>query len=112
MNAFGYWVGSLGISVISNVRWGTEETWRYCFDGNPHNSMLAIGTVASGIRLCRNRPLFENGLYEMARVLQPHTLVVYGSVNYPCFDRLREQGIQIVSFPSKTALVFERRKTI
>lgn len=110
MNAFGYWVGSLGIPVISNVRWGTEETWRYCFDGNPRNSILAIGTVASGMRLCKNRPLFENGLFEMVEVLHPHTLVIYGSTNYPCFDMLREQGISIISFQSKTAMVFEGRK--
>ena len=91
MNSFGYWVGTLGIPVISNVRWGTEETWRYCFDGNPRHSMLALGTVASGIRLLRNRPLFEAGLFKMVELLQPHTIVAYGSTDYPCFDILREQ---------------------
>lgn len=34
MRAFGYWYGILlGHSVINNVRWGTEETFKYCFDG-------------------------------------------------------------------------------
>ena len=110
MNAFGYWIGSLGIPVISNARWGTEETWRYCFDGSPSNSMLAIGTVASGIRLLKNRPLFENGLFKMAEKLQPHTIIVYGSDNYTCFDELRNRGIRIVSYPSKTCEAFARRK--
>ena len=110
MNSFGYWIGTLGIPVISNVRWGTEETWRYCFDGNPKSSMLALGTVASGIRLLKNRPLFETGLFRMVEILQPHTLVVYGSADYHCFDILREQGIHIVSFPSKTSEAFARRK--
>jgi len=111
MNAFGYWTGSIGIPTISNSRWGTEETWRYCFDGNPKNSMIAIGTVASGIHLLKNRPLFETGLFKMVDVLHPHTIIVYGSANYSCFDKLREQGIRIVSFPSKTSEAFAGRKT-
>ena len=110
MNAFGYWIGSLGISVISNARWGNEETWRYCFDGNPINSMLAVGTVASGIRLLKNRPMFENGLFKLVEKLQPHTIIVYGSDNYPCFDQLRDQGIRVVSYSSKTCEAFARRK--
>lgn len=110
MNAFGYWTGSIGIPTISNSRWGTEETWSYCHDGNPRNSMIAIGTVASGIRLLKNRPAFEAGLFETVRVLQPHTLIVYGSVNYPCFNQLRKQDIQIISFPSKTSQAYAGRK--
>lgn len=110
MNAFGYWTGTLGIPTISNARWGTEETWRYCFDGNPTNSMIAIGTVASGIQLLKNRPIFETGLFKMVEVLHPHTIIVYGSANYACFDELRKQGIHIVSYPSKTNEAFARRK--
>ena len=110
MNAFGYWIGSLGIPVISNSRWGTSETWQYCFDGNPHHSIIAVGTVASGIRLIKNRPLFEDGLFRMVEVLQPHTILVYGSSNYPCFEVLREMGINIVCYPSKTSMAFAGRK--
>lgn len=110
MNAFGYWIGSLGIPVISNARWGSEETWRYCFDGNPSNSMLAIGTVASGIRFLKNRPLFDNGLFEMVKKLHPNKIIVYGSDNYSCFEILRQINIQVISYPSKTCEAFARRK--
>lgn len=112
MNAFGYWIGTLGIPVISNTRWGTEETWHYCFDGNPHDSMLAVGTVASGIRLHKNRPLFEDGLRYMVETLHPHTIIIYGSANNVCIDMLQKQGIHIVSFPSKTSEAFARRKQL
>lgn len=108
MNAFGYWIGAHGIPVISNVRWGTEETWPYCFDGNPQNSMLSIGSVASGIRLLKNRALFEAGLFKMVSLLHPHTLIVYGSANSPCFDILRARGIQIIPFASKTNEAFAK----
>lgn len=46
----------------------------------------------------------------MVEVLHPHTIIVYGSANYACFDKLREQGIHIVSYPSKTNEAFAGRK--
>ena len=104
------WLGSLGISVINNVRWGTEETWEYCFDGIPYNSIVAIGTVASGIKKLDNRPDFETGLFKMVEVLNPLTIIVYGSANYNCFKKLSDMGIQIISFPSDTSLAFESKK--
>jgi hypothetical protein len=110
MRAFGFWLGSQGISVINNVRWGTKETWDYCFDGIPYNSTVAIGTVASGIRKLENRPDFEAGLFKMVEVLKPHTIIVYGSANYACFKKLSDMGIRIISFPSDTSLAFVSQK--
>lgn len=110
MRVFGYWLGKNNIPVINNVRWGTCETYRYCFDGISKHSIVAIGTVGGSPRKYIDRPRFEQGIFEMVKQLEPHTIIVYGSANYNCFDNLREQGITIVSFPSQTAQAFERRK--
>ena len=110
MRAFGRWLGENGIKVINNVRWGTSETWQYCWDGIPYNSMVSIGTVGGSPRKKEDRQRFENGLAELVRVLKPHTIIVYGSSNYKCFDNLKNQGITIVSYPSRTAVAFERRR--
>ena len=110
MRLFGYWAGSKGLAVINNVRWGTPESFNYCFNGVPKNSIVAIGTVGGSPRKQIDRERFEIGLKELVRVLQPHTIVVYGSANYPCFDKLIEQGIKVVSYPSRTASAFERRR--
>ena len=110
MRAYGYWLGWEGIEVINNVRWGTEETFRYCFEGIPQNSIVAIGTVGGGPRKLIDRERFETGLVKMVEVLKPHTILVYGSANGDCFDVLRAQRINIVSYPGKTAKVFEGRK--
>ena len=110
MRAFGYWLGKNGIAVINNARWGTPETYRYCFDGISKNSMIAIGTVGGSPRRLIDRKRFEDGLEELIRILEPHTIIVYGSSNYPCFDRLKEIGVTIVSYPSQTASAFERRR--
>lgn len=110
MRAYGYWLGTEGIPIINNVRWGTEETFDYCFEGIPVNSIVCIGTVGGGPRKLIDRDRFQNGLFKMVEILKPHTILVYGSANGKCFDKLREQGICIISFKSKTAKVFKRRK--
>ena len=113
MRAFGYWLGKNGIAVINNVRWGSRETWSYCWDGIPQNSIVAIGTIGGSPRKHIDRKRFEEGLEELVRILQPHTIIVYGSANYPCFDRLIDQGIKVIAYPGCTASVFdERRRSI
>lgn len=107
MRAFGCWMNSLDIPVINCVRWGTYETWSYCFDGIPIGSTLCIGTVASGIRKLSNRPLFEDGLKKLANVIKPSKILVYGSANYSVFDSLQQCGIEIISFDSKTCKAYK-----
>lgn len=109
MRAYGYWLGKNGIPVINNVRWGTPETFTYCFKGIPKNSIVAIGTCGGSPRKLKDRSRFNVGLEKMVESLQPHTIIVYGSANYPCFDKLRNQGIQVISFMSHSASAFERR---
>lgn len=108
MRAFGLWLSQYHIPIINNVRWGDTETWEYSFDGLPHDSILFIGTIASGLRELANRPTFNAGLNELVRRLRPHTLIIYGSANYPIFEELAEQGIKILPFSSDTSIAFER----
>lgn len=110
MRAFGYWLGKNGIKVINNIRWGTPESYWYCFDGIEKNTVVAIGTCGGSPRKHIDRDRFENGLAELINRLQPHTIVIYGSANYKCFEKLKEQGVNIVAFSSQTAKAFERRK--
>ena len=109
MRLYGYWLGANGLAVINNVRWGTSETWCYCFEGLPINSTVSIGTVGGSPRKLVDRKRFEEGLFKMVEVLRPHTIIIYGSANYGCIDKLRARGINIVSFQSKTAQAFEGR---
>ena len=110
MRAYGHWLGREGIEIINNVRWGTEETFKYCFEGIPLNSIVSIGTVGGGPRKLIDRDRFETGIFKMVDILCPHTILLYGSANGDCFNKLRNLGIHIVAFQSKTAKVFEGRK--
>ena len=110
MRAFGYWYGRQGGEVFNNVRWGTPETYDYCFNGIPKNDIVVIGTSGGSPRKLIDRKRFEDGLEEMVKRLTPHTIIVYGSANYECFEKLKEQGINIIDFPSRTAQRFEGGK--
>lgn len=109
MRALGRWLAINGIAVINNVRWGTSESWRYCWDGIPKDSMIAIGTVGGNPKKLVDRHRFESGLDELIRVLHPHTILVYGSDRYKCFEKLKGRGIRVISYPSHTAVAFEKR---
>ena len=111
MRAYGYWIGTQGLEVVNNVRWGTSETYDYCFEGIKTNSIVAIGTVGGNPKQLKDRNRFEEGLDELVRRLLPCTIIVYGSSNYPCFDRLRQKGIQIVTYKGVTASYYERRSS-
>ena len=107
INAFGHWYGViLERYVVCLVRWGSEETFSYCFDGKPKNSMLLVSTVGGNPRKLCNRIRFEKGLREMVKRLSPHTILVYGSASSPVFDELRKQGINIIAYPSRMSRVY------
>ena len=110
MRLLGFWLGRNGVAVINNVRWGTAESWAYSFTGIPVHSIVAIGTVGGSPRLLSHRQCFEEGLSRMVETLRPHTVIVYGSANYSCFENLRAAGIRVLSFPSKKAQAYAGRK--
>ncbi len=112
MRVYGYWLGKNGIAVINNLRWGTPETWQYCFDGIPKHSIICIGTVGGSPRKLVDRKRFEKGLFKFVEEYNPHTILTYGSANYPCFKELTEQGIRVISYPSHTATAFEERRRL
>lgn len=110
MRAFGYYATSLGIEVINNVRGRTEEDFSYCFNGIETNSIVAVGTVGSGLKFIENRPGFEMWLNAMVERLCPKTIIVYGSSNYACFDSLRKAGIKVLEYESSTSKRWRTRQ--
>lgn len=109
MRVFGYWLNSNGINTINNVRWGTEETYSYCFNGIPKNSIICIGTVGGSPRKLEDRERFEKGFAILLKKLKPKIILIYGSSNYKCFKKV-DSKIQIIQYDSHTNKSFKRRK--
>lgn len=103
MYAFGHWYGTLcRKNVIVQARWDDEDSFSYCFDGIREGDMVAIGTVASGLREKESGERFERGLKELIRRKRPSALLVYGGTDSPIFRELEKEGMRIIRFRSKT----------
>ena len=85
MRAFGY---------INNVRWGTPETFKYCFDGIPKNSIVCVSTVGC-LYEQRDEERFTEGLKVMVETLNPTDILVYGKKGRTFFDYYKEHGIHV-----------------
>lgn len=96
-----------GIPVIANARWGTAETWEYCYDALPEEEPLCIGVVGSGINKIENRPMFDAGLHKLVELKRPSALVVIGSTNYPIFQEMHDSGIAVYQYDGETCSHFK-----
>lgn len=87
-----------GITVIPTISWSTPESFEWCFDGEPQNSVVAISNVGC-MRDEECKELFFKGFEEMKRQLSPSKILCYGSpiegtVNIPPFyDKIKMRRI-------------------
>ena len=66
-----------GIIVIPTVSWAEKETFDFCFDGLPENSVLTISTI--GVKQDENAmKIWKDGVEELLKRKHPSTLIVYG----------------------------------
>ena len=72
------WMQMKGIDVIPNVTWSDEESYRYCFDGLPKRSIVAVNSMG----IIGNRKslyLWQKGYEKMLSLLEPIQIVRYGA---------------------------------
>lgn len=72
-----------GLDVIPDVVWGDEESFKYCFDGIPKHSVVAVSTV--GVTRDDNwnnkdGDRFLKGYNEMLKRLKPTKVLFYGTM--------------------------------
>lgn len=100
----GSWLQRNGLNVIPCLRWGKEDTFEFAFDGVQPNATVAVGTLGC-VRDKEARAVFENGFRKMLEVIEPKTVVVYGSINMPVFDEARSIDVKVVGFEDATSAV-------
>lgn len=101
------WCGAFwqseGVNVIPTACWSTPDSFDFCFDGIPADSVVAISSI--GIRSNGlDQVLFRTGLEELVNRTRPRLLLAYGQLRfcdgldlpevreYPTFwDRRRKQ---------------------
>lgn len=92
-----HWLGAYmqmyGIDVIPTISWSDEESFEWCFDGEPVGGVVAVSSV--GVMNSKERKLlFMDGYNEMMKKLQPETVLFYGQIPEKCTGNI----IKIKSF--------------
>ena len=73
----GAYYQSRGLRVIPTISWAEKETFEFCFKGIPKESIVAISTI--GVKQNEDaRKIWEDGVAEMIRQIEPSTIIVYG----------------------------------
>ena len=93
-----YWQQK-GIKVIPTISWSDEASFKWCFDGEPTNSTVAVSSVGTQQgKVVRQR--FINGYKEMLDRLNPTKIYFYGKVPQECQGNI----VQITAFQDKFKL--------
>ena len=75
-----YWQEK-GITVIPVINWGYEDTYEWCFDGEPMNSIIATSNVGC-YQDKELKSMWLKGYDKMLEVLNPHKILFYSN-SYP-----------------------------
>lgn len=67
-----------GIKVIPTICWSDEESFEWCFDGVPKNSLISISTVG-GFKNQTTKEAWLKGYRKCVEVLQPSTILLFGN---------------------------------
>lgn len=71
-----YWQ-NCGFNVIPTASWGSVDTFKYCFLGLPHNSVIAVCGI--GVDWCAAaQELWCMAIRELILQLSPTLIIVYG----------------------------------
>ena len=65
-----------GLTVIPTICWSTPESYEWCFDGEPHNSIVAVADIGC-TRNPEARELFRKGYDEMISRLSPSKVLFF-----------------------------------
>lgn len=72
-----YWQ-EWGIKVIPVIRWMFPDSYDWCFDGEPKNSVVAVSNIGC-VKNKELKKMFDDGYTEMLNRLNPSKVLFYGS---------------------------------
>ncbi len=78
-----HWLGRYmqehGIKVIPTICWSDKESYRWCFDGEPRDSVVAVSSIGTQ-RNKLSKQLFLDGYAEMIKQLKPTKVLFWGNI--------------------------------
>ena len=78
-----HWLGAymelFGIKVIPTIGWSDKESFKWCFDGEPKNSIVAVSSIGTQ-KYKESRKAFLEGYNKMLEILEPTTVLFWGNI--------------------------------
>lgn len=68
-----------GITVIPVIRWMFPDSYDWCFDGEPKNSIVAVSNIGC-VKDPELKKMFDDGYKEMIKRLNPSKILFYGKI--------------------------------
>lgn len=82
-----HWVAAYwqlhGITVYPTISWSDEDSYSWCFDGEPTHGIVAVSSVGTQQNK-ESKRLFLRGYEEMMKRLEPSWVIFYGRVPEEC----------------------------
>lgn len=82
-----HWLGAYwqenDITVIPTISWSDENSFEWCFDGEPVGGAVAVSSVGTQ-NSAETKAMFLKGYTEMIKRLQPSLVYFYGKVPESC----------------------------
>ena len=106
--AVGSFFENRGITVIPNIRWGDERSYKFAFNGIGNNKVVAIGTHGC-MKRKMEKQIFSKGLGEMLYRLRPERVIVYGAMPQDVFGKYKNDT-EFIQFDSDFSISRSDRK--
>lgn len=78
-----HWLGAYwqlcGINVIPTICWSDEDSFKWCFDGEPKNGIVAVSSIGTQ-KDKTSKQLFLDGYKEMLKRLNPKQVLFWGNI--------------------------------
>ena len=78
-----HWLGAymelFGIKVIPTIGWSDKESFKWCFDGEPKNSIVAVSSIGTQ-KYKESKKAFLEGYKKMLEILKPTKILFWGIV--------------------------------
>ena len=85
-----YWQ-RVGMTVIPTVGWIDQDSFDWCFDGEPIGGTVAVSSVGTQ-KSPESRKLFLTGYQEMMIRLQPEKIIFFGDVPQECAGNIEHHS--------------------
>jgi hypothetical protein len=72
-----------GMTVYPSISWSDEDSYDWCFDGEPVGGIVAVSSVGTQQNK-ESKRLFLRGYEEMMKRLSPERVIFYGKVPEEC----------------------------